>query len=147
MKIIAASLLVSAILLTGCETTSVLPGEAEAVPASNVYGFKTPTVPGSARIVFTQDAGAFSCFGAGMKVYLDGVLAAETSHGQTVTLYHPPGPAQLSIKNNAMCAGGALSGLLLELKPGYSYQVRGYRGMWDKPEALLSAPPPYAYRK
>jgi hypothetical protein len=136
----------SVVCLAGCETTRVLPGDAKAVDSSDIYAFQRPVTADAARIVFTQDAGAFSCFGAGMQIYLDDTLAAETSHGQTVTLYHAPGAAQLSIKNKAMCAGGDLRGLLLELKPGFSYQVRGYRGTWDKPEPLLSSPPPYSYR-
>ncbi|AZC30132.1 hypothetical protein C4K38_2172 [Pseudomonas chlororaphis subsp. piscium] len=82
-----------------------------------------------------------------MQVFLNERLAAETSSGKSVKLYHKPGPVQLSIKNNAACAGGDLRGLLLDLKPGYSYSVRGYRGMWDKAEPLLTAPEPYQYRK
>lgn len=136
-----------ATMMAGCETTAVHPDHAKQVPASDVYAFGKQNRSDDARIVFTQDSGALSCFGAGMSVYLDGTLAAETGHGESVKLYHSPGPAQLSIKNNAMCAGGGQVGLLLELKPGYSYQVRGYRDMWDKPSALLSNPPPFKYSK
>ncbi|MCH4880112.1 hypothetical protein EQV97_22390 [Pseudomonas sp. TMW22090] len=138
---------VLAFVISGCETTQVSADRAKQVAQSDVYAFSRQKNPDDARIVFTQDAGAMSCFGAGMSVYLDGQLAAKTSHGESVKLYHAPGPAQLSIKNNAMCAGGDLSGLLLELKPGLSYQVRGYRGMWDKPEPLLTTPSPFKYTK
>jgi hypothetical protein len=138
---------VLAFMIAGCETTQIAPGQAKQVSASDVYAFGRQKNPDDARIVFTQDGGAMSCLGAGMSVYLDGQLAAKTSHGESVKLYHAPGPAQLSIKNNAMCAGGDLSGLLLELKPGHSYQVRGYRGTWDKPEPLLTTPAPFKYTK
>lgn len=133
--------------LSGCETTRVAPDEARPVPSESIYAFSRPSGPDDARIVFTQDSGAVSCLGAGMKVYLDERLAAETGSGESVKLYHKPGPTQLSIKNNAGCAGGDLRGLLLDLKPGYSYQVRGYRGMWDKAEPLLTSPEPFKYRK
>ncbi|WP_152644291.1 hypothetical protein [Pseudomonas sp. ES3-33] len=145
LKVICVTVL--AFVISGCETTQVSADRAKQVAQSDVYAFSRQKNPDDARIVFTQDAGAMSCFGAGMSVYLDGQLAAKTSHGESVKLYHAPGPAQLSIKNNAMCAGGDLSGLLLELKPGLSYQVRGYRGMWDKPEPLLTAPSPFKYTK
>ena len=82
-----------------------------------------------------------------MQVFMDNRLAAETSSGKKVTLYHAPGPVQFSIKNNAMCAGGDLVGMILDLKPGYSYQLRGYRGTWDKPEVMLGTPPPFKYTK
>ncbi|MCP1419895.1 hypothetical protein J3D47_004138 [Pseudomonas laurylsulfativorans] len=144
-KAICVSVL--AFMMAGCETTQVSPDQAKQVSQSDVYAFGRQKNPDDARIVFTQDAGAMSCLGAGMSVYLDGQLAAKTSHGESVKLYHAAGPAQLSIKNNAMCAGGDLSGLLLELKPGYSYQVRGYRGTWDKPEPLLTTPAPFKYSK
>lgn len=130
----------------GCETTKVSPGSAALVPGDDVYAFSRPAGPEDARIVFTQDASLFSCFGAGMQVFLNEKLAAETSSGKSVTLYHQPGPVQLSIKNNMGCAGGDLRGLLLELKPRYSYQVRGYRGTWDKAEPLLTTPEPFRYR-
>lgn len=81
-----------------------------------------------------------------MQVFLNEKLAAETTSGKSVTLYHQPGPVQLAIKNNMGCAGGDLRGLLLDLKPGYSYQVRGYRGTWDKAEPLLTTPAPFKYR-
>ena len=145
LKVICVTVL--AFVISGCETTQVSADRAKQVAQSDVYAFSRQKNPDDARIVFTQDAGAMSCFGAGMSVYLDGQLAAKTSHGESVKLYHAPGPAQLSIKNNAMCAGGDLSGLLLELKPGLSYQVRGYRGMWDKPEPLLTSPSPFKYTK
>lgn len=135
------------VALAGCETARVAPEEARQVSSEDVYAFSRPSSPSDARIVFTQDAGGISCFGAGMKVYLDERLAAETGSGESVKLYHKPGPTQLSIKNNAGCAGGDLRGLLLDLKPGYSYSVRGYRGMWDKAEPLLTAPEPFQYRK
>jgi hypothetical protein len=138
---------VLAFMLAGCETTQVSPDHAKPVSKSDIYAFGRQNSPDDARIVFTQDAGAMSCLGAGMSVYLDGQLAAKTGHGESVKLYHAPGPAQLSIKNNAMCAGGDLSGLLLELKPGYPYQVRGYRGMWDKPEPLLTTPGPFKFAR
>jgi len=82
-----------------------------------------------------------------MQVFMDNRLAAETSSGEKVILYHAPGPVQFSIKNNAMCAGGDLVGMILDLKPGYSYQLRGYRGTWDKPEVMLGTPPPFKYTK
>ncbi|SDT52836.1 hypothetical protein [Pseudomonas prosekii] len=135
------------IALAGCETTRVAPDAARQVAPQDVYAFSRPSSPSDARIVFTQDAGGMSCFGAGMKVYLDERLVAETGSGESVKLYHKPGPTQLSIKNNAGCAGGDLRGLLLDLKPGYSYSVRGYRGMWDKAEPLLTSPSPYIYKK
>jgi len=138
---------VLALMMTGCETTQISPDRAKQVSPSEVYAFGRQKNPDDARIVFTQDAGAMSCLGAGMSIYVDGQLAAKTTHGESVRLYHAPGPVQLSIKNNAMCAGGDLSGLLLELKPGYSYQVRGYRGMWDKPEPLLTTPAPFKFAK
>lgn len=138
---------VLALMIAGCETTPVHPDHAKPVPLSDVHAFGQQRGAEDARIVFTQDAGAISCFGAGMSIYLDGMLAAETSQGRSVKLYHAPGPTQLSIKNNAMCAGGGQAGLLLDLKPGYSYQVRGYRDMWDKPSPMLTAPPPYKYAK
>lgn len=131
--------------LTGCETSPVAPDAAKQVSQSNIYAFSRKSGPDDARIVFTQDSGIASCFGAGMSVYLDGKLAAETGQGQSVKLYHAPGPAQLSIKNNAMCAGGGQVGLVLDLRPGYSYQVRGYRDMWDKPQPLLGDPAPFKY--
>ncbi|PYB80817.1 hypothetical protein DMX03_25355 [Pseudomonas koreensis] len=134
------------LLLAGCETTRVSPEKAAQVPADDIFAFGKPTSASDARIVFTQDAGALSCFGAGMQVFLNERLAAETSSGKSVKLYHKPGPVQLSIKNNAACAGGDLRGMLLDLKPGYSYSVRGYRGMWDKAEPLLTSPEPYKYR-
>ncbi|WP_338459510.1 hypothetical protein [Pseudomonas sp. TE3-3-F2023] len=134
------------ISVAGCETTKVSPGSAALVPADDVFAFSRPAGPEDARIVFTQDASVLSCFGAGMQVFLNEKLAAETSSGKSVTLYHQPGPVQLSIKNNMGCAGGDLRGLLLELKPGYSYQVRGYRGTWDKAEPLLTTPAPFKYR-
>ena len=133
------------LLLAGCETTRVAPEKADQVPAEDVFAFGRPSSADDARIVFTQDAGAMSCFGAGMQVFLNDRLAAETSSGKSVKLYHNPGLVQLSIKNNAACAGGDLRGLLIDLKPGYSYSVRGYRGMWDKPEPLLTAPEPFKY--
>lgn len=144
-KVISVATL--AFMIAGCETTPIAPSQAKQVSPSDVYAFGRQRNPEDARIVFTQDAGAMSCLGAGMSVYLDGQLAAKTSHGESVKLYHAPGPAQLSIKNNAMCAGGDLAGLLLELKAGHSYQVRGYRGMWDKPEPLLTTPAPFKYTK
>mgnify|MGYP006140984947 CR=1 FL=1 len=134
------------IAATGCETARVSPDAAVQVQADDVYAFSRPTTPDDARIVFTQDAGAISCFGAGMQVFLNEKLAAETTSGKSVTLYHQPGPVQLAIKNNMGCAGGDLRGLLLDLKPGYSYQVRGYRGTWDKAEPLLTTPAPFKYR-
>lgn len=133
------------IAAAGCETTKVSPGGATQVPAEDVYAFSRPTSRDDARIVFTQDASGISCFGAGMKVYLNEKLAAETGSGESVTLYHPPGLVQLSIRNNMGCAGGDLRGLLLDLKPGFSYQVRGYRGTWDRAEPLLSTPAPFRY--
>ena len=139
-------IVLACIAATGCETTRVSPDAAVQVPAGDVYAFSRSTTPDDARIVFTQDAGAISCFGAGMQVFLNEKLAAETSSGKSVTLYHQPGPVQLAIKNNMGCAGGDLRGLLLDLKPGYSYQVRGYRGTWDKAEPLLTTPAPYKYR-
>ena len=135
------------VALAGCETTRVSPDQARQVSAEDVYAFGRPSGPEYARIVFTQDAGAMSCFGAGMQVFLNDRLAAETSSGKSVKLYHKPGLVQLSIKNNALCAGGDLRGLLLDLKPGYSYSVRGYRGMWDKAEPLLASPEPFKYTK
>ncbi|WP_280041302.1 hypothetical protein [Pseudomonas sp. Hg5Tf] len=132
--------------VAGCETTRVSPEHARQVSAEDVYAFSRPTSPDDARIVFTQDAGAMSCFGAGMQVFLDEKLAAETSSGESVKLYHKPGPTQLSIKNKMACAGGDLKGLLLDLEPGYSYQVRGYRGTWDKAEPMLTSPEPFKYR-
>lgn len=134
------------IAATGCETTKVLPDHAHQVSAEDIYAFSRPSSSDDARIVFTQDSGAVSCLGAGMQVFLNEKLAAETSSGKSVTLYHQPGPVQLSIKNNMGCAGGDLRGLLLDLKPGYSYQVRGYRGTWDKAEPLLTSPAPFKYR-
>lgn len=134
-------------LLAGCDTTRVAPDDAQAISPSDVYAFSRPSSKDDARIVFVQDRGAMSCLGAGMSVYLDEKLAAETGSGQKVTLYHPPGPTQFSIKNNAKCAGGDLRGLLLDLKPGYSYQIRGYRGMWDKPEPMLTSPSPYKFTR
>jgi len=133
------------IAASGCETTKVSPESSVSVPAGDVYAFGRPQSPEDARIVFTQDAGVISCLGAGMQVFLNEKLAAETSSGRSVTLYHTPGPVQLSIKNNMGCAGGDLRGLLLDLKPGYSYQVRGYRGTWDKAEPLLTTPSPFRY--
>ncbi len=130
----------------GCETTRVSPDQAHQVSADDVYAFGRAGSPDDARIIFTQDASTISCFGAGMQVFLNEKLAAETSSGKSVTLYHQPGPVQLSIKNNMGCAGGDLQGLLLDLKPGYSYQVRGYRGTWDKAEPLLTTPAPFKYR-
>jgi len=130
--------------MAGCDTRRVDPANAQA--SHDVYAFGRPSAPTDARIVFTQDAGALSCFGAGMSIYLDDQLAAETTSGEQVTLYHPPGPTQLSIRNNAKCAGGDLRGLLLDLKAKHSYQVRGYRGMWDKAEPLLTTPAPYVYK-
>ena len=143
----AAGIGLVALMIAGCETTAVDPDQAKQVPLSDVHAFGKQRSLDDARIVFTQDAGAMSCFGAGMSIYLDGILAAETSQGRTVKLFHAPGPMQLSIKNNARCAGGGQVGLLLDLKPGYSYQVRGYRDMWDKPSPMLSAPSPYRYTK
>lgn len=143
----AAAIGLLALMLTGCETTAVHPDHAKQVPLTDVHAFGKQRSLDDARIVFTQDSGAISCFGAGMSVYLDGILAAETSQGRSVELFHAPGPTQLSIKNNAKCAGGGLAGLLLDLKPGYSYQVRGYRDMWDKPSPMLSEPTPYRYTK
>lgn len=130
--------------VAGCESTKVSSGKAS---AGEVYAFSRPGAPDDARIVFTQDSTVISCFGAGMQVYLDEKLAAETGSGEAVSLYHKPGPTQLSIKNKAACAGGDLKGLLLDLKPGYSYQVRGYRGTWDKAEPLLTSPEPFQYKK
>ncbi|WP_434706929.1 hypothetical protein J3Q07_08440 [Pseudomonas sp. D4-18] len=135
------------IAIAGCETTRVSPEQARPVSSEDVYAFSRPSSPSDARIVFTQDAGALSCFGAGMQIFLDEKLAAETSSGESVKLYHKPGPTQLSIKNKAGCAGGDLRDLLLDLKPGYSYSVRGYRGAWDKAEPLLTSPEPFQYRK
>lgn len=140
-----AAVLTMCILATaGCDTRRVDPSAAQA--SQDIYSFGRPSAPTDARIVFTQDAGALSCFGAGMSVYLDDQLAAETTSGKQVTLYHPPGPTQLSIRNNAKCAGGDLRGLLLDLKAKHSYQVRGYRGTWDKAEPLLTTPAPYVYK-
>lgn len=131
--------------LMGCDTRAVDPSKAAQVSSSDVYAFSRPSTKEDARIVFVQDQGGMSCFGAGMQVFIDNKLAAETGSGRKVTLYHPPGTVQFSIKNKAMCAGGALTGQVLELKPGYSYQLRGYRGMWDKPEVMLGSPTPFKY--
>lgn len=135
------------LILAGCDTRAVDSSRAVQVSPENVYAFSRPATRDDARITFVQDKGAMSCFGAGMQVFMDNRLAAETSSGEKVTLYHPPGPVQFSIKNNAMCAGGDLVGMILDLRPGYSYQLRGYRGTWDKPEVMLGTPPPFKYIK
>ncbi|MCV4287864.1 hypothetical protein OH708_08105 [Pseudomonas capsici] len=146
MKKIVALCVVGAIL-AGCETTRVSPDQAKPVPPENIYAFSRPTSPDDARIVFTQDSSVASCLGAGMQVFINERLAAETGSGESAKLYSKPGLTQLSIKNNFGCAGGELRGLLLDLKPGYSYQVRGYRGMWDKAEPMLTSPEPFKYTK
>lgn len=142
----ALALAMTLLALAGCDTRAVDPSSATPVSSDNVYAFSRPIAADEARIVFVQDAGAMSCLGAGMQVYLDNKLSAETGSGEKVNFYHAPGPVQFSIRNKAMCAGGDLSGMVLDLKPGYSYQLRGYRGTWDKPEVMLGSPAPFKYR-
>lgn len=79
--------------VAGCESTKVSSGKAS---SGEVYAFSRPSTPDDARIVFTQDSTVISCFGAGMHVFLDNKLAAETGSGESVNLYHKPGPTQLT---------------------------------------------------
>nr|WP_314533513.1 hypothetical protein [uncultured Pseudomonas sp.] len=136
---------VALILTAGCATSPVPPNEADPVPADSLYGMQRPTSPNDARIVFTRDSGA-SCMLYDLHLQIDGRKVASVGTSETATFYHRPGPVMLGIQSNSMCGGGGLQELALDLKPGHSYQVRGYRGMMGDPGLSLSGRPPYPYK-
>jgi hypothetical protein len=136
---------VALILTAGCATSPVPPNEADPVPADSLYGMQRSTSPDDARIVFTRDSGA-TCMLYDLHLHIDGEKVASVGTSETATFYHRPGQVMLGIKSNSMCGGGGLQELALDLKPGYSYQVRGYRGMMGDPGLSLSGRPPYSYK-
>lgn len=136
---------IALILTSGCASNPIPPSEADQVPAESLYGMQKSTSPDDARIVFTRDSG-MTCALYDLHLHIDGQKVASVGTSETATFYHRPGPVMLGIKSNSMCGGGGFQELALELKPGYSYQIRGFRGMMGDPGLALSGRAPYPYK-
>lgn len=134
---------IALMLLAGCGTSPVSPDQADRVPADSIYAFKNKSSSNDARIVFTRDSGGMSCMAIDMQLSIDGIKAASVGLGETVTLYHPPGETIISVGNYTLCGGSDET--MLDLKPGYSYQLRGSRGLAGDPHIRPSGKPPYPY--
>lgn len=139
LPILAACLLA----IAGCSTSAVDPASADRVPSDSVFAFQSPTSSADARITFTRDSG-FSGSACDFIFAIDGAQAASVGISETATFYHAPGQVILSVAPTSICSGDVQE-LSVDLKPGYSYQFRGFRNASGDPGISATGRAPYPY--
>ena len=97
------------IVLAGCATSPTPIGNAESVPADEIYGFQDGSSENSVKISVIRDTG-FTGSACDVLVYIDGKRAAKIGPGQKASFYVPPGTINLGSgpSGTGLCAGSAM---------------------------------------
>ncbi|UNM18037.1 hypothetical protein K0P33_21080 [Pseudomonas sp. ArH3a] len=101
---IRISLLLTALLLAGCQTSPISPNDADKVSADRIYAYSGS---GESQLLITRDSGFFGA-ACSHRIFIDGTLSALIGSGEVVTFGLKAGKHVVSIKPSAACGGGAL---------------------------------------
>ncbi|WP_155950898.1 hypothetical protein [Rhodanobacter sp. OR87] len=100
----------AALMLVGCATKQVRPGDAHFVPADRAIALQTP-VDGGGAVTIVRDAG-FLGGGCYAGVFVNGTLAAKLNPSEKVRLYLPAGRSIIG----AHSVGAALCGMKIQAR-------------------------------
>lgn len=112
--------IIMVVFISGCMNRPVPFSEAKLIPNERVFNFKNS---GDSNLLVTRDKG-FQGAGCNTRFYINGVLAAEFSHGEKYSFKVPSGKILLGIKPSAACGGGLHVEREVESAPGETIRRR-----------------------
>ncbi|MGJ0125949.1 hypothetical protein [Pantoea sp. RHCKP32] len=124
-----SAILITALLLTGCSTAVVPPGEAITAPNDRVFKYQSSSA-GDSALTIIRDSGMIGagCFAT---VYINGERVAKLNPKEKATFYLPTGEWAIgaNVEGNGLCAfSGERQERYISLKSGEHKAARVFTG-------------------
>ncbi|EPF66313.1 hypothetical protein [Pseudomonas syringae] len=118
-------------LLAGCSSAPISVGQAEPVPADELYAYQTKPAGDSGKVTVIRDKDLVGS-GCDIVVYVDGRKAAKVGTGQRVSFYLKTGSPSIGVglAESGLCAGAAVRTISANVQNGHEsiYRITGDMG-------------------
>ncbi|WP_122439767.1 hypothetical protein [Pseudomonas viridiflava] len=118
-------------MLAGCSSSPMSVGQAEPVPADELYAYQSKPSGESGKVTVLRDQG-FVGSGCDIVVYVDGRKAAKIGTGERASFYLKPGSPSIGagLAGSGLCAGAAVRTISANVQSGHEsiYRISGDMG-------------------